>query len=187
MKKLKLVAISIFILIPLLLLSACSTTNNNILIDNVNNTTSVSIEQKSFIDSFLLNFNNTSTTPISNYKNFTANDKSSPYYRTEFRLLAFENATSIHGNIGNSEIDMIDYSSQSGNTYHTKFRVYLKSNNIEEIKQTSLIIIKILDSTITNDEIEEAYTSLSNSFSLGEYIKGTLIKNEIMIDFSKID
>ena len=174
-------------IIILLLLTSCS--NNNITENNISASNSVSVEtnEYSFLNSFINKFNTNNQITITNLQEYIASDKSNPYYKTEFRLSAFKDAKSIHATIGNSEVDMIDYSSKLYNTYYTNFRIYLKSDNITEIKEVGSIMIKLLDSTITDQEIEKAYNSMSNSFYLGNYIKGTIIKNEIMIDYSKIN
>ena len=47
------------------------------------------------VDAFIADYNELSQTPIENIIEIDINDKDGEYYRTEFRLLAFEDAPAI--------------------------------------------------------------------------------------------
>lgn len=167
-----------------ILLTGCTAQTSQEINTKVNNIVN-EVEEKSMIDSFITEYNKSESVPISDCIDFVASDKNSGYYRTEFRLLAFKNAKSQHGKIGDSDIDMIDYSSNLGTIKFENFRVYISSKDSIEAKRIATTAIKILDSSITDEDIENTFNSMSTSFVLGKYLKGNIMKNEIMIDFSK--
>lgn len=74
------------------------------------------------IDAFIDRFNATSDTPITEAKEVdNIADKSSDYYRTEYRLGAFKDAVGVVGQIeGYGQIDIVSY----GSTGYTDIRVY---------------------------------------------------------------
>lgn len=188
-KCVKPIVIYCILTILVIFLTGCST---NIPPNETNSSTEVSVTSSidemneiSFLDSFIAKYNDRETIPISDCIDFIASDKNSGYYRTAFRLLAFDNAKSKHGKIGTSNIDMIDYSSNLGATDFEQFRVYIYSDDTDNNKKIATTTIKILDSSISDENIKNAYNSISSSFVLGNYIKGTITKKEIMIDFTR--
>ena len=124
---------------------------------------------------------------IENLVTYNAQDKESGYYRTEFRLNAFENNTSIHGTIGNSTVDLINYGSLNEKD---KFRFYASIENEEQMKEIFKSAINVIDSSISDDEINEeindAIKSKDNRFVLKSNIDGYIMftkeKWEILID-----
>lgn len=189
----KYIIMTIILITSSLLLTGCTekfldkTKNNNIVntSETNNNVSKLKNEETSLLEDFITKYNELESIPISNCVDFTANDKNGEYYRTEFRLLTFKNAKSKHGQIGDSTIDMIDYSSELGTMKYKQFRIYISSKDFNNAKEIATSSIKILDSSISDDDIQNIFNSMPSSFTLGKYIKGTFTKGEIMIDFIK--
>lgn len=160
-----------------------STQKNN---TNGNNTEQVEKEIK-VNETFIEKFNSISSSKIENIVTYNAQDKESGYYRTEFRLNTFENNTSIHGTIGNSTVDLINYGSLNEKD---KFRFYASIENEEQMKEIFKSAINVIDSSISDDEINEeindAIESKYNKFVLKSNIDGYIMftkeKWEILID-----
>lgn len=160
-----------------------STQTNN---TNGNNTEKVE-KEINVNETFIEKFNSISSSKIENLVTYNAQDKESGYYRTEFRLNAFENNTSIHGTIGNSTVDLINYGSLNEKD---KFRFYASIENEEQMKEIFKSAINVIDSSISNDEINEeindAIKSKDNRFVLKSNIDGYIMftkeKWEILID-----
>lgn len=176
----------LLVLFTIIIIAICLIGNNSkkdtIINTNASSNVPTDTSQLLFIDTFINNYNENTNNKIYNCTEFIASDKSSQYYRTEFRLDAFKNAKSIHANIKNCEIDMVDYSSDLYNSNHTRFRIYLKYENINDLQEIINEIFKILDSSISDTDIQKIYTS--DSFYLKPHIQGTILKNELMIDYS---
>ena len=139
-------------------------------------------------DTFIKKYNANSSSKIENVTAFDAQDKESGYYRTEFRLNAFENNSSIHGTIANGTIDLINYGSLGEKD---KFRLYASTDGEEQMKEIFKKAINIMDSSISddeiNEEINEAIKIKDNRFVLkgnvdSGYIMFTKGKWEILID-----
>lgn len=139
-------------------------------------------------ETFIEKYNIISTLKIENTVAYNAQDKESGYYRTEFRLNAFENNSSIHGTIADGTIDLINYGSLGEKD---KFRLYASTENEEHMKEIFKNAINVMDNSISdeeiNDEINEAIKTKDNRFVLkgnidSGYIMFTKEKWNILID-----
>ena len=174
----------------LLLIGALSpndTTNTEINKSNGNGTEQVEKAIK-VNDSFIEKYNANSSSKVENITTYDAQDKESGYYRTEFRLNAFENNSSVHGTIADGTIDLINYGSLDEKD---KFRLYASTENEEQMKEIFKNAINIMDNSISNEEINneinEAIKTKDNRFVLkgnvdSGYIMFTKGKWEILID-----
>lgn len=174
----------------LLLIGALSpndTTNTETNKSNGNGTEQVEKEIK-VNETFIEKYNAIGTSKIENTVTYNAQDKESGYYRTEFRLNAFENNSSIHGIIADGTIDLINYGSLG---VKDKFRLYASTESEEQMKEIFKNAINVMDKSISNekinDEINEAIKSKDNRFVLkgnvdSGYIMFTKEKWEILID-----
>ena len=171
--KLKLLKTCILILAMLVFLCGCSSNNSNTY-NNIDDNTSLS-QEMSPLDNFISNYNSCYENKIDNYSYVDIQNEE--YYRTEFRLNAFKNAKSIFLTINKSKILIIDYSSNLKNN----IRFYITNG---DFRKNASEILKVLDTDITNEEIENSFNSLSNSFYIGNNITGTILKDEIMIDYT---
>lgn len=176
--------------------SGCSAISTNNTITNTENITSAEIaikDSKPTIDSFVEEFNNISNNKITITENVKSLSESSVEYRTEYRLNAYKDAIAETGTIANKTIDIIDYSSNTvGN--QKNLRIYTSADKSEDMLNILKTSIKILDSSITEDEINSVadyiYEYGSKSFYLGNSISGYISGGkdgpyEIMINFSK--
>ena len=81
------------------------------------------------------------------YNEIDIQDKSSGYYRTEFRTYAYNDAIAKHGIAGeNVSMDLIQYSHG--------FRIYVLADSYEELQKVLRLTIKIYDPTIMDDTIQ---------------------------------
>lgn len=139
-------------------------------------------------DIFIEKYNANSSLKIKNVTTYDAQDKESSYYRTEFRLNAFENNSSIHGTIADGTVDLINYGSL---VEKNRFRLYASTEKEEQMKEIFKNAINVMDKSISdeeiNNEINEAIKTKDNRFVLkgnvdSGYIMFTKEKWEILID-----
>lgn len=157
--------------------------------NNINNNGTKQVEKEVKVnEAFIEKYNLTSSSKIENITSYDAQNKESGYYRTEFRLNAFKNNSSIHGMIGSSTIDLINYGSLGEKD---KFRLYASTDNEEQMKEIFKKAINIIDRSISdekiNEEINDAIKTHDNRFVLGGnvdsgYIMTSKGKWEILID-----
>ena len=150
------------------------------------------------IDTFISKYNENSSRKISNSIEIDIQDKESGYYRTEYRLNAFNGALAKQSTIGNYTMDIVNY--RVSNDYPTEssnLRIYITVDTYEDMQIILESILKVMDSNITSEDINDIYDTLevvsSKSLVLGQSdeITGYINKNnsnkyEIMIDTSKI-
>lgn len=60
-------------------------------------------------DEFISEFNATADVPFVEVERFTPGDKSSKYYRSEYRLGAWDDAQGVHGTAGDCSVDIVSY------------------------------------------------------------------------------
>ena len=188
-QKKKIIATVILWLVSLIigLFNPNDTTNTDTNYINNNGTKQVKKEVK-VNEAFIEKYNLTSSSKIENITSYDAQNKESSYYRTEFRLNAFKNNSSIHGMIASSTIDLINYGSLGEKD---KFRLYASTDNEEQMKEIFKNAINIIDRNISderiNEEINDAIKTHDNRFVLGGnvdsgYIMTSKGKWEILID-----
>lgn len=150
------------------------------------------------IDTFISKYNENSSRKISNSIEIDIQDKESGYYRTEYRLNAFNGALAKQSTIENYTMDIVNYSvSNDYPTENSDLRIYITVDTYEDMQIILESILKVMDSNITSEDINDIYDTLevvsSKSLVLGQSdeITGYINKNnsnkyEIMIDTSKI-
>lgn len=115
------------------------------------------------VDAFIADYNELSQTPIENIIEIDINDKDGEYYRTEFRLLAFEDAPAICGSIGNSSIEVINYGTMSKDG----LRIYVSSDTYDAMKEILENSMKIFDPSVSVSDIETSVYNLIVQIILG--------------------
>lgn len=153
----------------------------------------VETSEYEFVDNFINNYNSISNTPIVDAFEIDINDKEGGYYRTEFRLLAFENAPSKCGSLGNGTIEIINYDKENIFGGNGSLRLYINVDDYELVKEVLETSIKVLNMEISEEDIQDLYSSweegFSSSFLLGD-IQGVFFDNndhyEVMFDLGAI-
>lgn len=114
------------------------------------------VEEKNWVDSFIETYNSSAEIPITDLVDIDIHDKSSGYYRTEFRTYAFSSAIAKHGIIGEGiSMDLIQYSNG--------FRIYVLADSYESLQEVLVTTMKIYDSSITDDTIQaEVYDKIDH-------------------------
>lgn len=165
--------------------------------EEVNNTEETK-DKYYIIDTFINKYNENSTKKISSSIEIDIQDKDGGYYRTEYRLNAFKGALAKQSTIESYSMDIVNY--RVSNDYPTEssdFRIYITVDTYEDMQVILESILSVVDSSITTDDINDIYDTLSvvssKSLVLGQSneITGYVNKNnsskyEIMIDTSKI-
>lgn len=172
-------------------LNPISYNSDNLEVENTSNTSNVSPDYntENLINIFVDDFNMKSSNKIIDLKDFDVNDKNSGYYRTEFRLAAFENAIGKVGSISGNAVVFVNYSSKNFQTKN--FRIYATVNDKTLIKEILKYSVEILDKSVSNQDIENIFTYIDTgnfkNFVLGENdsITGYIDNSTIMIDFSE--
>ena len=169
------------------------TDKNNI--NDISNEISLDVENTTILDTYIIDYNNNAQNKITNLINFDVQDKNSGYYKTEFRLNAFNNAIAKHGKLDNFDISIIDYSSTFGTMYIQNLRIYANINNEETMKDFFENSIKVLDKNIMEKDFDDIYYTLNSynakNFVLGNndeitgYIEKKNNNYEIMINYQK--
>ena len=153
------------------------------------------VNEFSVIDTFIAKYNAFAVNQISD---ITEMDIQGDDYRTEYRLNAFKTAIGKKGTITGGNIEIVNYGSWSNDT----IRYYITTDTLDNAIDIYTTIIHILDSSITDEEIADSYSSLDSVSSaniyLGSsgYISGYINTNyanggvsgyEIMIDCDKLN
>ena len=183
--KIKILLVVIFLLL-LIVLSFSQNDTSEQEQENVVASKESELEKVSYLDNYIENYNSLAKHQITNLSVFDLHDKSSQHYRTEFRLQAFEDATAKTGTLDNNFIDIIDYSSFSL-TNSCNLRIYANISNTDIVIEFIRISSQILDSTITENDLEEIYNNINDyRFTLGKnnYIQGYIQGTEIMLDYN---
>ncbi len=182
-KKIKILLVVIFLLILIVLSFSQNGTSEQ---ENVVANKESKLEKVSYLDNYIENYNSLARHQITNLSVFDLHDKSSQHYRTEFRLQAFKDATAKTGTLDDNFIDIIDYSSFSL-TNSCNLRIYANISNTDIVKEFIRISSQLLDSTITENDLEEIYNNINDyRFTLGKnnYIQGHIQGTEIMLDYN---
>ena len=111
------------------------------------------------ISAFIEQYNIIADVPITNPIEIDIH--ASEYYRTEFRLNAFKNAVAKRCSIGESTIDIINY----GNLANDKIRLYLSTDDEEFAIQVFKNAVGVFDTSVTNEEMNEAVEDIRNHTS----------------------
>lgn len=138
-------------------------------------------------DDFISRFNAIGPASISETQEFTPDDTSGPYYRTEYRTGAFSEAKGVHSIIDDASIDIVLYGSVLGFGSNDKLRVYADGPD-ETLKELYPQVAKALDSSLSDEDIiaardsedsrDKLWVSESNTLIIGDYFFG----DQLMID-----
>ena len=171
-----------------------STTDNNLTEDDdktVSDETETSDDSnkdtsKSYIEDFVSNYNKIAKTPITDRIKFDPKDRESGYYRTEYRLTAWDGSIGEAAKIGSAEIAMVNYGSYGGYYENNSFRIYVTADSVEEILDIFSAAAKVMDPEITDAEIQETIADVKeygskNGLTIGD-LSGYILQTEMMLD-----
>lgn len=141
-------------------LNAPIESNLNTKVDELNETVeSQSITDSKYknLDKFVAKYNQYAKTPITNLKEI---DIQSPeYYRTEYRLNAFQNAPAYTGDIGEYRIEIVNevvnFSDEID--YDRGMRIYVQVKNVDEAEDILNSFCKATDEDISQADLDEFY------------------------------
>ena len=106
---------------------------------------------------------------------FSPHDKESPYYRTEFRLGAFNESLGMAATCGDVSVLIVNYGKQneysSGNN---DFRVYA-SGPADQVIAFYRVSAKVLDPNVSDDAIEDVIGNALEHGENGGKIRGSSI------------
>lgn len=136
------------------------------------------------IDSFIKLFNSTSNKKIESLSEIDIHDKT--YYKTEFRLNAFNNALAKNGEIEDVNILLINYYIDNEMVKEPKnFRMYISSDNYENMKAIFTNALYIIDKSINVNEISEIFNKFSTYYSHSDYIGNNNVNVLLNYDSNK--
>lgn len=120
------------------------------------------------VDYFIDEFNKTSLNSITDISEFTVQDRDSGHYQVEFRLGPFSKAYAKTGKINDCIIDIVccGYDLKS-------IRIYAIAD-LEQAKEIIKYSSSILDSKLTETDIQEVLDYLDNHKSANGYYYGDL-------------
>ena len=121
--------------------------------DSGNSSNNTTTDKYSNLKSFIDKYNKISKTNITNPLEI---DIQSPeYYRTEFRLGAFQNAPAYKGSIGNNHIEIIN--SNYDGVFGSDLRIYAFVDTLAEATDIFESFCKACDPDITQEDFDEFY------------------------------
>ncbi len=136
------------------------------------------------IDSFIEQYNETAESKLTNP--IEIDIQATEHYRTEYRLNAFKNAVAKQCSINNTVVDIVNYGGMSNDS----IRLYLVTDDEELAISFFDRATKVLDSTVTDQMIEEANANIRDNKN-GNYLNDvsyyfSAIQHSLFID-SKAD
>lgn len=175
------------VLVLAILLSSCGiVVQNTALSSGQQGETELPTISQSKVDWFISEYNSTADKPITGISEFNVKDKGNGHYRTEFRLGAFDEAEAKTGKIGDIEIDIVayGYSIKSGGYSNEDLRIYVSEITSEQAREIMAVSLPILDSNLTDAEIEEVLRKVDEKAEINGYygvIGITWIKGDLML------
>lgn len=158
-------------------------------------TVPVVVNEYAVVDKFIDLYNTASTLPITDLVQMDIHGED---YITEFRLSSFKNAVGEKGTVNGGTVNVVNYGSWSND----KIRVYAVMDNADSAFELCTVLIHVMDSTISDDDIADQYERFSHTGSTNIYLgtagyisgyintsyaNGGIDGYEIMIDCSKIN
>ena len=142
-------------------------------------------EGQTKVDWFIAEFNKKAENPITEATEFNVKDKDNGHYRTEFRLTAFNEAKAKTGKIGDVTIDFVcyGYDLKAGGYANQDIRLYADDVTSEQVKEIVQIASPILDSGLTNTDIEAVLHKIDEQKELNGFCYGELCLNFINGEF----
>lgn len=124
---------------------------------------------------FVDEYNAIAKTKITPGERFSPHDKESPYYRTEFRLGAFNESLGMAATCGDVSVLIVNYGKQneysSGNN---DFRVYA-SGPADQVTAFYRVSARVLDPSVSDDAVEDVIGNASEHGENGGKIRGSSI------------
>lgn len=123
------------------------------------------------LNAFIESFNSSSDIKIVSQEQIDIHDKTGGYYRTEFRLSAFDDAIAYHIVFDdNSSADMIDTVNwSSGETVNGSIaRIYVLAESKESLESIFRTACKVMHSDITDTDIDEAIEKMMQPYGYEE-------------------
>lgn len=130
---------------------------------------SVETEKIEKTDGFIDQYNQVAPTPITDISEVDVTDKESGHYRTEFRLSAFSDSYAKTGYIADSAIDIVSYG-----WLDVDIRVYVSGADLDRAKEVIKAASPILDSDLTESDIQEVLDYLDENKSANGYYYGKI-------------
>lgn len=126
-------------------------------------------EELTKVDLFIDTYNKTAPTPITDISIVDVTNQESGHYRTEFRLGAFSNAYAKTGYIGEIIVDIVGYGWDNED-----IRIYADGISLEQAKEIIQIASPILDSTLSDSDIQDVMTYLDENQEANGYYYGDI-------------
>lgn len=121
------------------------------------------------VDLFIEEYNKVAVSPITDAIEVDVTDKESGHYRTEFRLGAFSDSYAKTGKIGDIVIDIVCYGWDNED-----IRVYVNGIDLEQAKEIIKIASPILDSNLSDADIQMTLDYLDEYKSANGYYYGDI-------------
>lgn len=172
------------VILMVIILSSCADTDKNELPNEnaimtpessiseetaTTDSSSVETEKIEKTDGFIDQYNQVAPTPITDISEVDVTDKESGHYRTEFRLSAFSDSYAKTGYIADSAIDIVSYG-----WLDVDIRVYVSGADLDRAKEVIKAASPILDSDLTESDIQEVLDYLDENKSANGYYYGKI-------------
>lgn len=121
------------------------------------------------VDLFIDEYNKAAATPITDISEIDVTNKESGHYRTEFRLGAFADAYAKTGLIGDIVVDIVGYGWDKED-----IRIYADGISLEQAKEIIKVASPILDTTLSESDIQDVMTYLDENQEANGYYYGDI-------------
>ena len=121
------------------------------------------IQDSDAIDAFVVAFNDSSDAELVYVEDFTPSEQGNGHYRTEFRLNAYRDAIGRSYMLGDAVVDIVYREPMLG---EPRIRIYT-TGTFEQCETIIRIASPIMDSTITDDTLQEALDYVNNNYING--------------------
>ena len=115
------------------------------------------VDEYATVDTFIEKYNAIAENPISDVLEM---DIQGDDYRVEYRLRSFDSAVGKKGLINDDSIEIVNYGNSNDN-----IRFYVHTETLESAIEIYTNIINILDDSISDDDIIEAYSGYDGSIA----------------------
>lgn len=127
------------------------------------------VNRHSNLEAFIEKYNSIASTPIENAKEIDIS--SDEYYRTEYRLGAFQNAPAFIADLGDATIEIVNVNYEG--MFGSSLRIYATVKTLEEATDVFESYCKACDPEITQEVFDEFYEfySLDSEFGCNVVIE----------------
>jgi hypothetical protein len=129
------------------------------------------ISLNEYIENIVDKYNTQTTEELVFVEDFTPSEKESDHYRTEFRLLAFNEAIGKSYMLGDKVVDLVASPTIFG---EISFRVYTNNASLKQVIALIQGISPIIDKNLTATELQETVTEVSKKKTANGYYYGEL-------------